>query len=60
MFDQTTDLCRRGNIDMFFIVEMACNMCDDRYAASFMARNNVPIEVARRVLLNPHLRRRMK
>lgn len=57
--DPTTDLCRRNSVSKTLTVDIACAcFTDTREAASYLARHHIPIEVARRVLLTPHLRRR--
>lgn len=60
MFSYATDNCRRQNIPMFYRVLIACDINDTAAAAQYLANAKVPFEVARRVLLQPHLRRSAK
>lgn len=59
-YDQTTDLCKRGNIGMAWTVEIAITMGDVAAAAEYLAECGVPFDVAQRVLLHPNRRRNIK
>lgn len=57
-YDPTLQLDQRKHVPMTMIVELACCLPSIRDAANYLAHHSVPITVARRVLLQPHLRRR--
>ena len=58
-YDQTTDVCKRGNVGMAWTVETAIHIGDTASAAKYLASCGVPFDVARRVLLHPNLRRKI-
>lgn len=59
-FDHSLDLCRRNSFSKTLTVSIACDLQPIRVAATYLSHHGVPLEVARRVLLTPHLRRRTK
>lgn len=61
--DSAIELCRRADINMFDTVRAGCiiqHVSGTESAAKFLCRHNVPFHVTHRVLLTPHLRRRVK
>lgn len=59
--DPTLDLCRRNSVSKTLVVDIVCECFPNiREAAERLARHQIPLEVARRVLLTPRLRRRTR
>lgn len=63
-YQVTETACRREDEHghMCDVVRVGCaiqTVRDTQAAAAYLAGNDVPLEVARRVLLLPHLRRRV-
>lgn len=58
-YDPSVEVCHRSNLDMFYLVFMAC-LLPLPYSAEFMAKGGVPLDVALRVILHPNRRRRTK